>query len=199
MSTTLTYFDFDGSRGLECRLALAVAGVPFKDVRLSRAQWLELKPNTPYGALPILEVDGQKLAQTNAILGYLGRQHGLLPADPWVAAEHEAVMNSVEDLRVKMPGRPDMTDEEKKSAREEFSAGWLNTWGNTLSARIRGPFLEGEAPSVADVKLAVILRAFRSGAYDHIPASRLDAWPKLIALADAVNAHPGVVRYFASR
>lgn len=37
MTPTLTYFDFDGSRGLECRLALHVAGVPFQDVRIGRA------------------------------------------------------------------------------------------------------------------------------------------------------------------
>ena len=199
MTTTLTYFDFDGSRGLECRLALAIAGVPYEDVRLSRAQWLEMKPTTPFGALPVLQIDGRTLAQTQAILGYIGRAHGLLPADGWAAAEHEAVMASVEDLRAKMPGRPDMSDEDKKTAREEFSAGWLNTWGNTVEARIRGPFLEGETPSVADIKLAVIARAFRAGAYDHIPATRLDAWPKLGTLVDAVNAHPAVTAYFASR
>ena len=38
MATTLTYFDFDGSRGLECRMALHIAGVEFTDNRLNREQ-----------------------------------------------------------------------------------------------------------------------------------------------------------------
>ncbi len=199
MATSLTYFNFDGSRGLECRLALAAAGVQFNDIRIDRTQWLALKPTMPYGALPVLEHDGRTLSQTNAILVYVGREHGLHPADSWLAAEHEAVMQSVEDLRVKMPGRPDMSEDEKRTTREEFAAGWLKTWGDTVEARVRGPFLEGETMNVADIKLAVILRSFLAGAYDHIPASTLNAWPKLLALGLAVNAHPAVVGYFARR
>ncbi len=194
MTTSLTYFNFDGSRGLECRLALRLAGVAFEDIRLDRPQWLALKPSTPFGALPVFQHDGRKLAQSNAILTYVGRTHGLHPADPWLAAEHEAIMQSVEDLRHKMPGRPDMSDEDKRTAREEFAAGWLTIWAGTVSSRVQGPFLEGAAIQVADIKLAVILKGFLAGTYDYIPASTLDAWPKLVALAAAVNAHPALVK-----
>ena len=55
----LTYFDFSGSRGEECRLALHVAGVEFEDNRISREAWQILKPSTPYGAVPILETPGK--------------------------------------------------------------------------------------------------------------------------------------------
>jgi prostaglandin-H2 D-isomerase / glutathione transferase len=191
MSLSLTYFAFDGSRGLECRLALAIAGLPFEDIRLDRAQWA----STPFGGLPIL-TDGQRvLSQSNAILVYIGRGHGLHPSEPWTAAEHEAILASVEELRARLPGRPGMSDEEKKSAREEFAAGWLKSWADTISGRIAGPFLEGEAISVADIKLAVILRSFHSGAYDHLPASIFDAWPRLGALREAVFARPEAARF----
>lgn len=196
MTTSLTYFDFDGSRGLECRLALAVAGVPFEDIRLDRNQWAALKPTTPYGALPLLNVDGRVLAQSTAILNYIGRTHGLLPADPWAAARHDAVMQSVEDLRQKVPGTRDMADDEKKTLREAFAKGWLSQWAATVSDQIVGPFLDGDAISVADLKLYVILRAYLTGGYDHIPASTFDAWPKIGALYNAVDAHPGVRGYF---
>lgn len=199
MSVSLTYFNFDGSRGLECRLALAVAGVPFEDIRLDRPQWAALKPTVPFGGLPILRQGDRVLAQSNAILVYVGRTHGLHPADPWLAAEHEALMQSVEDLRNKMPARPDMGDEEKRAARQEFAAGWLKTWADTVSARITGPFLEGDTIHVADLKLAVILRSFLSGAYDHLPPSTFDAWPKLLALVAAVNAHPAVQQFIGPK
>ena len=199
MTTSITYFDFDGSRGLECRLALSAAGVPFDDIRLDRAQWAALKPSTPYGAVPILTVDGRVLAQSSAILNYIGRTHGMQPADPWTAARHEAIMQSVEDLRQKVPGTRDMPDDEKKTQREAFTKGWLSQWASTVSDQIVGPFLEGDALNVADLKLYVILRAYLTDDYDHIPASTFDAWPKVGALYAAVGAHPGVTKYFASR
>ncbi|GDX82777.1 glutathione S-transferase [Deltaproteobacteria bacterium] len=199
MATSLTYFNFDGSRGQECRLALAAAGIPFEDIRLDRPEWMALKPTTPYGALPILTEDGRTLAQSNAILAYVGRKHGLHPADPWAAAEHEAVMQSCEDLRYKVALPAGLSDEDKRTTREAFASGWLATWAATISGRVAGPFLEGAAMSVADIKLAVVLKAVLAGTYDHIPGSTLDAWPKLRALVAAVEANPGIAAFVVQK
>ena len=49
----LIYFDFAGSRGEECRIALHLAGVDFEDVRVTGAKWKDLKPATPFGSMPI--------------------------------------------------------------------------------------------------------------------------------------------------
>ena len=199
MSISLTYFDFDGSRGLECRLALCAAGVEFEDIRVARGEWMALKPSLPYGALPLLTDGDRRLTQSTAILGYLGAAHGLHPADPWIAAEHAAIMNSVEDLRHKVPGGRDMPEDEKKTAREAFAAGWLTQWAKTTSERIVGPFVEGDRLNVADIKVYVILRAYLSDGYDHIPASFFDDYPKIKGLFAAVDSHPAVTGYFAAR
>ncbi len=197
MSTTLTYFDFHGSRGLECRLALTAAGVPFQDNRLNRDQWAAHKPQTPFGAMPVLAHDGRILAHSNAILRFVGASHGMHPSDAWTAAEHDALMDSVEDLRAKMPG-PGLADADKQAAREAFAAGWLSQWANTVNGRIVGPFVEGDKLHVADLKLYVILRAFFAGTYDHIPASFFDRYPKVKGLYAAVDAHPAIHGYFAA-
>ncbi|MBK7325482.1 MAG: glutathione S-transferase N-terminal domain-containing protein [Propionivibrio sp.] len=117
----LIYFDFAGSRGEECRIALHLAGVDFDDVRIPIAEWPELKPQTPFGSLPILEIAGKPpLAESNAILVYIGRQHGLHPKDALDAAYHEALMSYAEDLRHNVGPTLRITDEEqKRSAREE--------------------------------------------------------------------------------
>ena len=198
MTTTLSYFDFDGSRGLDCRLALALAGVTFTDDRIGFAAWAERKPTTPYGALPVLTVDGQTLAQAHAILVYVGRTHGLHPNDPWEAAQHETLMLSVEDLREKVPGKA-ATDDETRTAREAFTAGWLTQWARTVEASIVGPFVGGDKPNIVDLKLYVILRGLRAGVYDHIPGSFLDAYPGLLALHAAVDALPAVRGWFEAR
>src|SRR4029077_3598816 len=96
----LIYFDAPVSRGEECRLALHLAGIDFEDVLIKPAAWPAMKEQTPYGALPVLELPGHPpLAQTNAILAMIGRPHGLHPADDFEAARHEGMMQHVEDLR----------------------------------------------------------------------------------------------------
>ena len=61
----LTYFDFHGGRGEPARLALSIAGIPFEDDRVPGADWPRRKPSTPFGSLPVLEVDGAIVTQSN--------------------------------------------------------------------------------------------------------------------------------------
>ncbi len=196
MAISLTYFDFEGSRGLECRLALTAAGMAYQDIRLSHEQWAAQKPSTPFGALPLLSDGNRQIAQSNAILTYVGRTSGMHPTDPWQAAEHEALMQSVEDLRSKLPDGKGQTPEEKKAAREAFAAGWLSQWAATVDGRIAGPFVDGQALQVADIKVYVIVRSLLSGTFDHIPSSVFEPFPKLLALHAAVDAHPAIAGYF---
>jgi len=195
----LTYFDFSGSRGEECRLALFVAGVDFEDNRISNEAWQALKPTSPYGALPILERAGKPpLAQSNAILAYVGRQYGLHPSDPWEAARQEAILVAVEELRVALGPSGKLSDPaEKQRAREELASGYLQTWGRNLERQIKGPFVAGERIGVADIKLHQIITAFKKGSLDHIPTSVFGAFPRLEGVYEAVARHPKIVEWRA--
>jgi glutathione S-transferase len=196
-SPILTYFDFPGGRGEAARLAFHVAEVDWVDDRFS-GDWKEKKPTTPFGGLPILEVEGKGvISQSNAILGYIGREHGLLPADPWEAARHEALMNAVEDLRATAATTAKDDEDEKRKAREAFASGYFQSWATNASEQIRGPFVAGDEISVADLKLFVAMRSYSKGVYDHIPANILEAFPKIVGLMDAVGAHPRVVEWYA--
>ncbi len=196
---TLTYFDISTSRGEECRLALHIAGVPFTDERLSRAQWEARKDASPFGALPVLSQDGKPtIAQSNAILRMLGGQHGLLPADPWESARHEAVMCSVEEMRAKVGPTARIKDPaEKKAARESLANGFLPTWATQIEKQIKGPFLGGSELSVADLKLFVAMTPLLGGVIDNIAADTFSTFPKLLALVLAVKAHPKVASWYA--
>jgi len=187
----LIYFDSAASRGEECRLALHVAGVDFEDVRIKRSDWPALKPTTPFGSLPILELPGQPpLAQSIAILTLIGRRHGLHPSDLFEAARHEAIMQHAEDLRASITPTLRISDAaEKKAARESFAANVLPTWARHAEQQVHadGPFFGGAALQVADLKLYMIVRWFKSGMLDHIPTDVLDGFPKLVRVHDAVR------------
>lgn len=196
----LTYFDFPGGRGEDCRLAFFVAGVPFEDERLSGEQFVKAKASLPFGALPVLTVEGKgQLGQSNAILRFIGSQYGLLPTDPFEAARHEAVLGAVEDLRAEKSFVDEVQDpEEKKRARQEFASGFMQEWGACIERQIGdGPFLAGAKLSVADLKLFVVTGPFLRGAIDHIPSDVFKAFPKLLRLVDAVKKHPKVAEWYA--
>lgn len=198
---TLTYFDFSGSRGEECRLALHAAGVAFHDNRIDRAQWVELKPNTPFGSLPTLEIEGRGiLAQSNAILTFIGRGHDLHPRDNWEAAKHEALLCAVEEMRAQVNPTMRMEDAEaKKAAREALANDYLPTWGRRVEAQLdgAGPFVAGDRLNVVDIKLYIAIKWFRAGVLDHIPADIFAPYPKLNAVVDAVARHERVVDWQA--
>jgi glutathione S-transferase len=83
---------------LLARLILHYAKQPFDDVRITHADWPKLKPSTPFGQVPVLEVDGKPLAQSFAIYRYLARQFGLAGKDDFEAAKIDAVADFLKDI-----------------------------------------------------------------------------------------------------
>lgn len=195
----LTYFDSPRSRGEECRLALFLAGVDFEDVRIPRSEWSSLKPKTPFGSLPIFEVEGKPaVSQSNAILAHIGRRYGLLPKDDWEAMRHESLLSAAEDLRHAVGrtlGIEDPKELEKK--RTELVEGPIKTWATNMEKQVVGPFTGGTEISVVDIKLFIVLGWLKGGVLDHVPTTVLDGHPKLLALHESVKQHPKVAAWYA--
>jgi glutathione S-transferase len=194
----LTYFDSAVSRGEECRLALVVAGVEFEDNRLAQSAWPALKPNTPFGSLPILELDGKPtVSQSNAILTHIGRRYGLLPDDEWEATRLQSLMDATEELRHTVSKTFGIKNaDELRQRRTELAAGPIRTWGANMEKQVVGPFAGGERISVADIKLFVVMGWFRKGVLDHVPSDVLSGFPKLQTLFEKVKGHPRVVEWY---
>ncbi len=195
----LTYFDNPSSRGEECRLAFVVAGVEFDDNRLAPSAWPSLKPTTPFGTLPILELEGKPtLSQSNAILTYIARQHDLLPEDEWEAMRLLSLMEAAEELRHTISRTFGIQDaDELRQRRKALADGPIRTWGVNVEKQIVGPFAGGNAISVADIKLFMMVGWFKKGVLDHVPNDVLDDLPKLQALYEHVKHHPRVVEWYA--
>lgn len=197
----LSYFDFSGGRGEECRLALHIAGINFVDDRIDPKDWPSKKPSTPFGAMPVIEIEGEGvLAQSNAILGLIGTRHGLLPNDDFKAAQHRAILNAVEDLNMRIGSTMRIEDdEEKKKERQELAEGYMKDWANNMEKQIQGPFVAGENITVADVKLFVLVNWIKKGVLDHIPKNYFDNFSKLNTLFTAVATHPKVVEWYENK
>ena len=195
----LIYFDAAVSRGEECRLALHLAGIDFEDVRVNAAAWSAMKEQTPYGALPVLELPGKPaLAHSNAILVLIGRRHGLHPADDFEAARHEGMMQHVETLRAVVSPTLRLEEAERKVAREALVTGFLPAWARAAERNILdGPFFGGDQLKVVDLKLYMAVRWFIGGKVDHIPATIFADYPRLTGVHDAVRDHPGVKAWYA--
>jgi glutathione S-transferase len=195
----LTYFDNPRSRGEECRLAFVLAGVDFEDNRLPREAWPALKPNTPFGSLPVLEVEGKPpVSQANAILAYIGRKYGLLSSDEWEAFRLESLLSACEDLRHLISNTFGIKDpEEVKRRRAALVEGPITAWAKSAEKQVVGPFAGGAAIGVADVKLFVMIGWLKGGALDHVPTDVLAKYPKLEKLYESVKNHPKVVAWYA--
>ena len=98
----LYYFNTKG-RGELIRWIFIQAGVPFEDVRLSDQDWATFKPKTPYGKIPVLEIDGkQLLAGSGPIARYVAEQHGLAGSSAFENAELASLYDLVDDFQDKM-------------------------------------------------------------------------------------------------
>jgi glutathione S-transferase len=93
----LYYFDLRGS-GEIGRMIFHYANIPFDDSRISQDDWPKIKPTTPTGKLPYLEVDGKPLPESGAIYRFLGRKFGLVSPDDWDNAQMESIVDYFKDF-----------------------------------------------------------------------------------------------------
>jgi len=63
-------------------------------------EWPALKPNTPFGQLPLLRDGDFEVAQSNAMLRYVARKHGLYGKNEQEQAKIDMVNDQQEDIRL---------------------------------------------------------------------------------------------------
>merc|ERR1712046_405571 len=81
------------------RMLLNHAGVKFEDHHISFKEWPELKGTMPNRQLPCLELpDGTKMAQSFAILRFLGKKHGYYPEDHMQAFKCDELLDRYNDV-----------------------------------------------------------------------------------------------------
>jgi len=197
----LIYFDLHGGRGEPARLALSIGGIAFEDDRVPPSDWERRRPETPFGTLPVLEVDGQILAESNAINRYVGKLADLYPSDPWQAALCDEIMEAVEDINSKIFATLFLPEEQKKAQRKALVEGPLPFYLTRVGQRLQahgGQYFAAGRLSVADLKVFVWIRHLRSGELDYVPTDLPDrVSPQLVEHYQRIKNNSSVKAYYA--
>lgn len=199
----LTYFDFDGGRAEPIRIAFHAAGIGFEDNRLSFPEFGEMRQGTRFNSLPVLEIDGAAVTQSNALCRYVGKMAGLYPADDLQALYCDEVLDALEDVSHYIVRTFGLEGEELRLAREKLADGWLSVYLRGLGellARGGGEYFADNGLTVADLKAFVQTRWLRSGTLDYVPTDLVQRLaPGLVEHQERIEADPRVVAYYASR
>ena len=116
MPTYKLYY-FNGRGTAETiRLIFAQAGVEYEDNRFTSEEWAEFKPRTPYGVMPVLDIDGKIVGGSLPIARYLAKQCGMAGEDDMAALIVDSAADAVKDLGTKAGPIYFEKDEEKKAA-----------------------------------------------------------------------------------
>ncbi|CAL2033547.1 unnamed protein product [Caenorhabditis brenneri] len=92
----LIYFPLR-ARGEIARQIFAYAGKDYEEKSVTFEQWPALKNTTPFGQLPVLEVDGKPLGQSYAIARYLAQEFGIAGKNDIEKAEVDAIADQFKD------------------------------------------------------------------------------------------------------
>ena len=199
----LTYFGFDGGRGEPIRIACHAAGLDLSDHRISFDEFRATRKNLPFSAVPVFEIDGVALTQSNAINRYIGKMAGLYPDDDLQALYCDEVMDALEDLLHYIVQTFGLEGDELKAARKKLVDGWLTVFIRGLDrllARGGGRYFADNRLTMADLKVFVQTRSLLAGTLDHVPADLVEKLaPALVKHKQRIEKEPVVVAYYEDR
>jgi len=177
--------------------------IPFEDKQVTFEDWPSLKPKTPLGQMPMLEIDGKtKLCQSHSIERYLAKVFGLAGKTKLEAAKCDMYVDGIEDLYqpyskvYKCIMNND--DEGKEKAWAEFRDDNLKPFYQRYDKIIENNkkgHLVGKDTTWADIALAEHAKRmdwiFEPGC--------LDEFTNVKKLVDMVHSEPGLKAYVERR
>ena len=194
----LTYFNARGAAET-ARYIFAQAGVKYEDVRVEGEEWPKLKPSTPFGVLPVLEVDGKQLGGSMIIGRYLAEQHGLAGENPIENAQIANIVDAVSDIVQELAKMWYEKDEAKKEEMKKNLAGKdgipkrLQFFEKRASANADG-WLAGKL-TWADFAFSVSLDFVKKILGDDV----LNDFPGIKKMNESVEALPNIAKWIKER
>jgi len=214
----LTYFNIEGLAE-KIRLALKIGKCEFEDVRINFNEWCDIKDKTPYGQLPMININGElePIAQSGAILRYIGKKTNMYPHDALKALYIDELISLQEDMsaiigisiyismKPEKYGYPlDLADEDKKIIQQYLRKNLanedsdlhklLNIVNNKLNKK---KFFTGDTPTIADCAFLPLFRQLRSGRLDYLPTNILDKYTNICNFEYNMMNIPEVISHYS--
>ncbi|XP_036270054.1 glutathione S-transferase A2 [Pipistrellus kuhlii] len=191
----LHYFNARG-RMESIRWLLAAAGVEFEEQFLQSPEDLEKLRNDGslmFQQVPMVEIDGMKLAQTRAILNYIATKYNLYGKDIKERALIDMYSEGMADLNemiMHLPlCPPDQKDAKMAQIRERTTNRYLPAFEKVLKSHGQH-YLVGNRLSRADIHLVELLYYV-----EEIDPSLLANFPLLKALKTRISNLPPVKKF----
>jgi len=193
----LTYFNVK-ALAEPIRFLLSYGGVEFEDYRIEKEDWPQLKPSTPFGKTPVLEVDGKQIHQSSAICRYLAKQFGLNGSNDWEALEIDAIVDTFTDFRQQIAlyhYEQDEASKEKKwgTLKNETIPFYMPKFEEVVKKN-DGHFVGGKL-TWADIYFVAFLDYLNVMAKEDL----VENYPKLKALKEHVLALPAIKAWVEKR
>ncbi|XP_039614181.1 glutathione S-transferase P-like isoform X2 [Polypterus senegalus] len=187
---TITYFQVKGRCGA-IRLLLADQGQDWKEDIVAFDVWMkgDLKGTCTFGQLPKFQDGNFTLFQSNAILRYLARKHGLYGKNDEEHALIDMMNDAVEDLRLKYIKLIYQNYDAGKDQYITDLPGDLCKFENILTKN-KGGFLVGDKISFADYNLLDLMMN-----HQVLSPTCLDKFTHLKSYVDRLSSHPKLKAY----
>ena len=196
----LYYFNAKG-RAESIRFIFAQAGVQYEDIRLNQEQWAEFKPKTPYGQMPVLEVDGKmRLAGSGPIERFVAEQHELAGSNAFENADIASILDVIDDLGHKcIPYFFEKDEARKAELKKELEETHIPKYLGVLEKRAAANnsadgWIYGSKVTYADFGVYLM-----SGYVQVVVPNVLDNYPALKKLYDSVEKLPNIAKWLKER
>ncbi|XP_066304190.1 hematopoietic prostaglandin D synthase-like isoform X1 [Branchiostoma lanceolatum] len=192
----LTYFNVR-ARAEPTRLLFAAAGVEYEDVRVLREEWPALKPNTPMGFLPILEVDGVTLSQSMSIARFVARETGMDGKTKLERAQADAFVDEIEGLVPKLAVLLVFTTDEKEKEEKAKEVDQLIAEKFGKCEKLSGS--DGHLVGNSLLWCDLVLYNIAYNIEEVYKPGTLQNYPKLAKVYATVKANPRIAKWVAER
>ena len=202
----LIYFPIPG-RAEPIRIALSLSDLEWEDIQIDGNEYYKMKKSgeLPWGLLPILQTSSGTLAESSAILRYVGHRAGLIPNEAYAAAKADEIIDALETFSEILSSTVRISDiEERIEARKNlFEADGIGTksltvWEEKVLQTESGWIANSEEMSIADLKLFTQVFGLFSGNWDGVNTDIIKDYPNLIKYHSLVANEPRILEHYSN-
>lgn len=197
----LTYVD-QGGRAEPIRLAFFIGGIEFEDERVTQEELALWKPELPFHQIPVLEVDGEMLAETFPILRFAGSLSGLYPAhDALQAVRIDEILSALDEFDSKYT-KPAISENDPSVQAEiyrKLTGEHIPRILGFLDKRVEkwnGEYACGDAFTIADLVIFMLVSFLKSRSEDEVPKHIAEPFKHLNRVCSNVREHPKVAEWY---